>query len=77
MTLPKGEGDIPLSPGRLLLIDEGSSVEPSTHNLGVIDPLSTIESVLRACECKICVRSPVPVASQGLVDGRQVEVTSW
>ena len=77
MTLLKGEGDIPLSPGRLLLIDEGSSVEPSFHNLGVMDPLSTVEPVSRACECKICARSPVPGTSQELVGGHQVEDTSW
>ena len=78
MTLSKGEGDISPSPGRLLLIDEGCSVESSihNHNRSVKDPLSTDELVLRACECKICARSPIPVASTEFVGGHQVVFTS-
>ena len=42
-----------------------------------MDPSGTIGPVLRACECKICTRSPVLLASQTpaqrIVDGRQVE----
>jgi hypothetical protein len=60
----EGEGDIPSSPGYLLLIGEESSVESSIHDLKDAGPLGPIKSVSRACECKICARSPVPLVSQ-------------
>lgn len=75
----EGEGDIPSSPGYLLLIGEESSVESSIQDLRDMDPSSTIKPVLRACECKICARSPALFASQTLaqevVVSHQVEPT--
>lgn len=82
MTLSKGQGDIPSSPGRLILIDGEGSVGPNIQGLsGNIRPLDTIEPVLRTCECKICAKSNVPLSSQTLAQGivcdHRVESTSW
>ena len=75
----EGEGDIPSSPGYVLLIGEESSVESSIQDVRDMDPSGTIKSVLRACECKICARSPVLLASQTpaqeVVGGHQIEPT--
>jgi len=67
MTLSKGEGNIPSSPGRLVLIDEKSSVESDVHDISGTNPSRTIKPVSRTCRCKICVRSPDLIASQTLV----------
>jgi len=81
MNPSKGEDNVPSSPGRLLLIDEESLVEPTAHNLGVVDPSGTIKPILRACECKICAKSPVLSESKtptlGIVDCHQVESVPW
>ena len=75
----EGEGDIPSSPGYLLLIGEESSVESSIQDLRDMDPSGTIKPISRTCGCKICARSPVLHASQipaqEVVDGHQVEPT--
>jgi len=75
----EGEGDIPSSPGYLLLIGEESSVESSIQDPRDMDPSGTIKPVPRTCECKICARSPVIHASQTpaqeTVGGQQVEPT--
>lgn len=60
----EGEGDIPSSPGYLLLIGEESSVESSVQDLKDAGPLGPIKPVSRTCECKICARSPVPLTSK-------------
>lgn len=60
----EGEGDIPSSPGYLLLIGEESSVESNIQDLTDTGPSGPIKPVSRACECKICARSPVLLASQ-------------
>lgn len=60
----EGEGDIPSSPGYLLLIGEESSVESSIQDLKDAGPLGPINPVSRSCECKICARSPVLLPSQ-------------
>ena len=81
MTPSKGEGDAPSSPGRLLLIDEESLVEPTTHNLRVADPSGTIKPIFRVCECKICAKSPALSESQtptlGIVSCHSVESVPW
>ena len=81
MTPSQGEGDVPSSPGRLLLIEEGSSVESSIHDLGDTDLSGAIESVSRACEaceCSVYPKSPVLLASnQEIVAGHQAESTPW
>ena len=75
----RGEDNIPSSPGHLLLIDEGSSVEPNVHGLGDMGPSDSIEPVLRACGCKICARPSALLASQTpaqeIVSGDRVEPT--
>jgi len=80
MTLSKGDSDIPAS-GRLLLIDEESSVEPGIHDLGDVHLSGTIKPVLQTCECKICARSPALIESQtptqGAVGGHQVGSAFW
>ena len=77
MTPSKGE-DIS-SPGRLLLIDEGSSAEPSI--LRDMDPSGTIKPALRACECNTHPKLPALPGSKtpapGIVGGHQVESTPW
>jgi len=81
MTPSKGEGDVPSSPGRLLLIDEESSVEPTTQKLEVVDPSGTIKPILRACERKICAKSPVLSETQtltlGIMGCHPVESVPW
>jgi hypothetical protein len=76
----EGEGDIPSSPGYLLVIGEESSAESSIRDLRDMDPLGTIKPISRTCECTICARSPVLLASQTpaqeIVGGHQVEPTS-
>lgn len=62
----EGEGDIPSSPGYLLLIGEESSVESSIHDFKDMGPSGLIKPLSRACECKICARSPFPLTSQSL-----------
>ena len=72
----EGEGDIPSSPGYLLLIGEESSVESSIQDLRDMDPSGAIKPVSRACECKICVRSPVLLSqspAQDVMGGHHVE----
>lgn len=80
MTSSKGEGDIP-SPGRLLLIDEGSPVEPSIHDLKDTDLSGAIKPISRACEaceCNTYAKSPVLLASnQEIVGEHLVESTPW
>ena len=75
----EGEGDIPSSPGYLLLIGEESSVESNLQDLGDMDQSVTIKPVPPACECKICARLPVPLASQApaqeIMGGHQVDPT--
>lgn len=75
----EGEGDIPSSPGYLLLIGEESSVESSIQELRNMDPLGTLKPVSRTCECKICARSPVihisQTPAQEIVGGHQAEPT--
>ena len=71
----EGEGDIPSSPGYLLLIGEESSVESSIQDLRDVDPSGTIKPILRPCECKICARSPVLLASQTLAQEVVIEHT--
>ena len=77
----KGEGDIPSSPGCLLLTNEESIVEPSVHNLRDVDPSGIAKPVSLACECKICERSPtllIPQTSaQGVVGCHRVERDHW
>jgi len=79
MTLSKGDGDIPSYPGRLLLIDEESSVGPSAHDLRDMHPSGTVEPISQACECKTRGKSPVPFApltpAQGIVGGHRAEST--
>ncbi|KAF9653054.1 hypothetical protein BDM02DRAFT_3108173 [Thelephora ganbajun] len=75
----EGEGDIPSSPGYLLLIGEESSVGSSVQDLRDMDTSGAIKPVSRACECKICARSPVLLASQTpaqeIIGGHQVQPT--
>jgi len=78
----EGEGDIPSSPGYLLLIGEESSVESSIQDLKEMNPSAAIKPVPRVCACKICVRSPVLRASRtpapdipDIVGGHQAEPT--
>ena len=81
MTLSKGVHDTPFPPGRLLLIDEESSVDHNIHNLRGMDSSGTIKPVSRTCECKICTKSTVRSASQTLaqevVGCHDVESTLW
>ena len=81
MTPSKGEDNAPPSPGRLLLIDEESLVEPTTHNLIVADPSGTIKPISRVCECKICAKSPAPSETQtptlGIVSCHPAESVPW
>lgn len=60
----EGEGDIPSSPGYLLLIGEENSIEAGIQDLKDTGPLDPAEPVSRACECKICARSPILPVSQ-------------
>jgi len=81
MTPSTGEGDFPSSPGRLLLIDERTPVEPSTHDIRDTDLSGAIKPISRACEaceCGTYVKSPVLLAStQEIVGGHQAESTPW
>ena len=80
MIVSKGEGNIPSSPGRLVLIDEESSIESTIHNPRDMNLSCATRPVLRACKCKICARSPVLLASQTLAQDttgdHEVEPTS-
>lgn len=75
----EGEGDIPSSPGYLLLIGEESSVESSIQDLKDMDPSGAIKPISRTCACKICARSPVLHTSQTpaleIAGGHQAEPT--
>lgn len=75
----EGEGDIPSSPGYMLVIGEESSVESSIQDIRDMDLSGAVKPFSRACECKICARSPVLLASQTpaqeIVGGHQVEPT--
>jgi len=76
----KGGGDIPSSPGQLLLIDEESPVEPSIQDQRDVEPSVIITPALRACECQICAKSPTPAPqtpAQGIVNDHQVESAPW
>jgi len=81
MTLSKGGRDIPSPPGRLLLIDEKNSADHSINNLRGTDPSGIAKPILRACECKICAKSPALPASQNLtqeiVGSHEVQSTPW
>ena len=63
MILPKGEGNIPITPGYLIPIGEESPVKSTIRDLKDVNPSGAIEFVSRACECAICGRSPAPHAS--------------
>ena len=73
----EGEGDIPSSPGYLLLIGEESSIDSSVQDLRDINPSGTMKPLSRACGCKICARSPVLSESQNpaqeIMRGHKVE----
>ena len=81
MTLSKGDRDIPSPPGRLLLIDEETSVDPNIHNLRGMNPSGTIKPGPRTCEREICAKSAVLSASQTLaqeiVGCHEVDSTRW
>ena len=77
----EGDGDIPSSPGHLLLIGEEISVESNNQDLGDMDQSGTIKLVPQARDCEVDARSPVPLASQILtqepVGDHQVVLTPW
>ena len=60
------EGDIPSSPGYLLLTSEESSTESDIQDVADTDPPGAIEPALRTCECKVYARSPILLASRTL-----------
>jgi len=75
----EGEGDIPSSPGYLLLIGEESSVESNVQDPRDLDTPGTVKSISRACECKICARPPTlppsQTPAQEIVNGHQADPT--
>lgn len=60
----ESESDLPSPPGYPLPIGEERSVERGTQDLRFTDPSGTTEHVPQSCECKLCMRSPVLLASQ-------------